>query len=294
MYKAKQNGRGRYLFFSDTMQEDIVEKSQLEADLFRAIEQEELYIVYQPQLDIKTGQISGAESLIRWRHGIKGNIRPDRFIAYAEDSGFIIQLGMWILRQVLKQCEEWQLEHQTIPKVSVNVSSRQIRHENFIADIEELLSYYDIGTTHLDFEITESLLLSDDQIIIDKLHKLNQLGISLSIDDFGKGYSSLSYLKKLPVQTLKIDKLFIDDLCKDEESISIVKTIIAMSKSLNKTVIAEGVETAEQLSILKDLDCDKAQGYYISKPKLANEIIDYSNTEIINLEEFRATLKNAS
>jgi diguanylate cyclase (GGDEF)-like protein len=289
MYKAKQSGRGKYLYFSDTMHKDIREKNILEADLFHALEKQEIYMVYQPQIYLATGEISGAETLMRWAHNTKGNIRTDKFITYAEDSGFIIPLGLWAIGTVLKQCEEWQLEERALPKIAINISPKQLRHENFIPEIESLISGFDISTTNIEFEITESLFLNHDASIVDKLYHLNKLGISISIDDFGKGYSSLSYLKNLPVQTLKIDKLFIDDLEKDKDSISIVKTIIIMAKTLNKTVVAEGVETVEQLNILKGLNCDVAQGYYISKPKLAKDVMKYSKNVIISLDDYRST-----
>ena len=294
MYKAKQKGRSRYLFFSDTMHADIKEKATLEADLFHSLEKNEIYLVYQPQIEIATGQITGAETLMRWNHGTKGNIRPDQFIPYAEDSGFITQLGIWAMRTAFMQCQEWHISSQTIPKLAINISPKQLRHENFIIEVEYLLSNFDIGSTQIEFEITESLFLNDDISILSKLHHLNKLGISISIDDFGKGYSSLSYLKKLPVQTLKIDKLFINDISNDNDTASIVKAIIAMAKTLNKTVVAEGVETIEQFNILNDLDCDIAQGYFISKPKTADKIMDFSETEIIRLDEMRAKLKAIS
>ena len=232
-------------------------------------------MVYQLQIDIANGEISGAETLMRWEHSTKGKIRPDKFISYAEDSGFIVPLGIWAIRTVLKQCEEWQLESHSLPKIAINVSPRQLRHENFLNEVETLIADFDINTTNIEFEITESLFLSDDINIINKLHHLNKLGISISIDDFGKGYSSLSYLKKLPVQTLKIDRLFIKDLDKNSDSIAIVEAIIVMAKLLNKKVIAEGVQTMEQLNILKELGCDIAQGFFISKPKVAEEVMNY-------------------
>ncbi len=294
MYKAKQKGRGRYLFFTDTMQENIREKAELEADLFHALERQELYLVYQPQIDIASGDISGAETLLRWNHRNKGHIRPDRFISYAEDSGLIVQLGSWAIREAIKQCEKWQIEHQALPKLAVNISARQLRHENFFANIEALVSDFDIGTTILEFEITESLFLSDDKHTMRMLDQLNKLGICIAIDDFGKGYSSLGYLKRLPAQTLKIDKYFIKDLNSDKDSIAIVKAIIAMAKVLNKNVVAEGIETIEQLNILKDLGCKHAQGFYISKPKIASEFLDYSKTAVIQLDKRRSSFKNVS
>ncbi|MFK7816703.1 MAG: EAL domain-containing protein [Gammaproteobacteria bacterium] len=293
MYKAKQKGRGKLLYFSDTMQAEIYEKATLEADLFHAIDKQEITMVYQPQINIATGEISGAETLMRWKHTTKGNIRPDQFISYAEDTGFIIPLGIWAIRTALKQCSDWQLENHALPKISINISPRQIRHENFINEIEALIVDFDMHTTNIEFEITESLFLNDDLTILNKLQHLNKLGISISIDDFGKGYSSLSYLKHLPVQTLKLDKLFIDDIHKEKESIAIVKAIIEMAKSLNKKVVAEGIETVEQLSILKDLGCDIAQGYYISKPKPANEVLNYTKTTVISLNDFRENTLNS-
>ncbi len=293
MYKAKQKGRGKALYFSDTMQSEILEKATLEADLFHALEKQEIFMVYQPQINIATGEISGAETLMRWKHTTKGNIRPDQFISYAEDTGFIIPLGIWAIRTALKQCTDWQLENQALPKISINISPRQIRHENFINEIEALIKDFDIHTTNIEFEITESLFLNDDPSILAKLQHLNKLGISISIDDFGKGYSSLSYLKHLPVQTLKIDKLFIDDIQNEKDSLAIVNAIIVMAKSLNKIVIAEGIETVEQLNILKDLGCDIGQGYFISKPKPAHEVMNYAKTAIISLDNFRKNILNS-
>jgi diguanylate cyclase (GGDEF)-like protein len=287
MYKAKEKGRNTALYFSDSMQEEISEKASLEADLFHALEKQEIYMVYQPQMDIATGEIVGAETLMRWKHGSKGNIRPDKFISYAEDNGYVIPLGIWALRNVLQQCSDWQLENQSLPKISINISPRQLRHTSFINEVEAIISDFDMHSTNIEFEITESLFLNNDVNILDKLHHLNKLGISISIDDFGKGYSSLSYLKHLPVQTLKIDKLFIDDIHKDDQSLAIVKAIIVMAKSLNKTVIAEGIEKVEQLNVLKEIGCDIAQGYLISKPKLAKDVMNYSKTAIINLDDFR-------
>jgi len=294
MYKAKQKGRGIFLFFTDAMQEDIREKAELEADLFHAVDRNEIYLVYQPQVDIESGNVTGAEALLRWNHSSKGLISPDHFIAYAEDSGLIIQLGGWVMRDAIRQCKKWQMEHHAIPKIAINISAKQLRHENFIAEVEALITDFDIGMTNLEFEITESLFLNDDKHTLGMLHRLNELGISIAIDDFGKGYSSLSYLKKLPAQTLKIDRLFIKDLNTDNDTIAIVKAIIAMGKALNKVVVAEGIETMEQFNILKDLGCDRAQGYYISRPMKAADLVDGSRTEIIQLDKFRSSLKVVS
>ena len=294
MFKAKQQGRGRYVFFADTMQDDICEKAELEADLFHAIERNEIFLTYQTQLDLTTGKTSGAEALLRWDHSKKGAIRPDRFITYAEDNGFIIPLGKWVIREAIRQCEKWQIAHTSMPKIAINISPRQLRHESFISDVENLVSEFDKDITNIEFEITESLFVNDDQQTYDILNRINKLGIGIAIDDFGKGYSSLSYLKKLPAQTLKIDRLFIKDLNDDNDSKNIVKAIIVMGKALHKKIVAEGVETIEQLNILKDLGCDYAQGYYISKPKPAEEIVTNEETAIFKLEDVRAKFNNAS
>ena len=294
MYKAKQKSRGIHLFFTEKMQDDIKEKAEIEADLYHALERNELSLMYQPQIDIKSGKVTGAETLIRWNHSTKGTIRPDKFINYAEDNGLIFPIGNWVMRETLKQCETWQYEHNALSKIAVNISPKQLRHENFMSEVEDLVSDFNLGLTTLEFEITESLFINDDPQTLNILHKLNDLGISIAIDDFGKGYSSLSYLKKLPVQTLKIDRLFIKDLNRNDNSIAIVKAIIAMGHALNKLVIAEGIETIDQLEILKELDCDRAQGFYISRPKYPNDFYDHSKTEIIHLEKIRAKIQSIS
>ncbi len=294
MYKAKQQGRKRLVNFADSMQDDVWEKAELEADLRHAIERNELFPVFQPQLDLITGEISGAEVLLRWNHGKKGPIRPDKFIAYAEDNGYIVELGYWVIKETIRQCELWQQDYKALPKVSINISARQLRHENFIHDIESRLNDFDIHTTNVEFELTESLFLEDDPRTYSIFKEINKLGIEIAIDDFGKGYSSLSYLKKLPAQTLKIDQLFIRDLTNDEESRAIVKAIISMGKALNKKIVAEGIETIEQLNILKDLNCDYGQGYFISKPKTADELIIKSQeTAIFELSKIDNRFKQA-
>ena len=294
MYKAKQKGRGKYLFFTKSMQDEIRDKAELEADLYHAIERKEIYLMYQPQIDLETNKISGAEALLRWDHNTKGLINTEEFINYAEDSGLIVSLGKWVIHEAINQCKQWQTEDQAIPKLSINISARQLRHEKFMGEVETLISDLDIGVTNLEFEITESLFLNDDKYTLNVLQKLNHLGISIAIDDFGKGYSSFSYLKKLPVQSLKIDKMFIKDLTHNSDARAIVKAIVAMGKALNKIIVAEGVETQEQFMILKELGCDQAQGYHITKPKLATELFDCSKTAIIRLEKFKSNFKVVS
>jgi len=283
-----------HLFFTDKMHDDIREKSEIEADLYHAQDNNELYLVYQPQINIQTGNISGAETLIRWKHPTKGEIRPDKFIGCAEENGLIYPIGSWVIREALKQCENWHIGHNSMPKISINISPKQLRHENFLPEVEELISDFEIGPTTIEFELTESLFIDNDPHTLSILNRLNQLGISIAIDDFGKGYSSLSYLKNLPIQTLKIDQLFIKDLNRNDDSIAIVKAIIAMGHALNKIVVAEGIESIEQLEILKELGCDYAQGYLISRPKISNEVFDFTQSAIIYLGKFRESLKSVS
>jgi EAL domain-containing protein (putative c-di-GMP-specific phosphodiesterase class I) len=278
MDNAKQRGRGKYVYFSESMQDDIREKSSLETDLFRSIERNEISLMYQPQIDLSTGQVSGVEALVRWYNAEKSAIDPEQFISYAEENGFIIQLGKWDMQEALKQCEKWKVEHQIIPRIAINVSARQLHDESFLADVEEIFSNFNINGTTIEFEIIENLFLGDDQHTLDLLSNINCMGIELAIDDFGKGYSSLRSLKKLPVQTFKIDKLFVKDIVTDSDSLAIVRAIIAMGRELNKEIIVEGVETAEQLDILRGLGCHHAQGYYIGRPGSAQELTKMMNS----------------
>jgi len=266
MYCAKENGRNNFQFFSQEMNSRAVERLTLESSLRLAIESKELFLVYQPQWDVATGKITGAEALLRWQHPRLGLVPPDKFIPIAENSGLIMPIGEWVLKTACAQARRWQDEGLPPLPVAVNVSAVQFRQESFPALIRRVLHETGLPAQYLELELTEGLLLSSADVTLSVLQELNEMGVNLSIDDFGTGYSSLSYLKHLPVYKLKIDRSFVRDITVDPDDAAITGTIISMAKSLNLKVIAEGVENAEQMLFLREHDCDEVQGYYFSRP----------------------------
>lgn len=291
MFSAKQDGRGKYVYFSVDMQDAILEKKSLETDLYQAIQRNEIYLMYQPQISLSTNQISGVEALIRWHHRRKGEISPEKFIPQAEQNGFIITLGNWVIHQALKQCALWHEKRLPTPqRIAINISVKQLLHDDFLTNVENIISKFNIGNTNIEFEITENIFLDDDKKIIELFRNINQLGIALAIDDFGKGYSSLSRLKNLPVQIFKLDRLFIQDIATDRDALAIVKAIVAMGKELNKEIIIEGVETTEQFNILKDLGCHHVQGYHLSKPKSDTELPKVINSSVFPPQDSKKIL----
>ncbi len=273
MYCAKENGRNNFQFFTQEMNNKAVERLTLESSLRLAIEREELFLVYQPQWDVTTGNITGAEALLRWRHPELGLVPPDRFIPIAENSGLIVPIGEWVLRTACAQARQWQDQGLPPLPVAVNVSAVQFRQESFPELVRKVLHETGLPAQYLELELTESLLLSAADTTLSMLHKLKRMGVKLSIDDFGTGYSSLSYLNQLPVYKLKIDRSFVRDITVDPDDAAITGTIISMAKNLNLKVIAEGVENEQQMSFLRQHDCDEVQGYYFSRPL---EVGDFS------------------
>lgn len=276
MHQVKASGKNNFQFFTQTMNEKITERLFLENGLRNAVAHNEIFLVYQPKVNIETNKVYGMEALARWKHPKLGLIRPDKFIAVSEETGQIYNLGLWITKQALIDTKALhEAGHRLI--VSINVSSKQLENENFVNDICSLVTEIGVEKGYVELEITESHIMSniDEALII--LKELSSSGFKLSIDDFGTGYSSLSYLKKLPAQTIKIDRSFVLDIDKDEDDKSIVATIIAMARALGKDVIAEGSETQEHIDALKYLHCHKIQGYFFSKPleiNLFREFID--------------------
>jgi len=266
MYHAKESGRNGYQFYSRSIHEQALTRFSLEADLRSAIEKKELTLVYQPKIDVRTGQLSGMEALARWYHPEKGIMSPTEFISLAEETGLILPLGSWVLQQACSQMKMWLDAGWPVMTVAVNCSSEQFTKSDIIEDINVALELSGLDPSHLEIELTESLILQDGEKGIEILKNLKRLGIKVSIDDFGTGFSSLSYLKRLPVDKLKIDKSFVDDLEKDSGDAAIVTAIITLSHNLDLTVVAEGVETQEQYDILRKFDCDEIQGYLISHP----------------------------
>jgi diguanylate cyclase (GGDEF)-like protein/PAS domain S-box-containing protein len=266
MYRAKHEGRNNYRFFTAAMQATSARNLQLVTALRYALERNQLSLHYQPQVSIHQNCIIGTEALIRWHHPELGSISPAEFIPIAEDSGLIIPIGEWVLRQAVKQAKQWIDDGQDPLIMAVNISAIQFRHPDLPNLVTQILKEIGLAPEYLELELTEGVAMYDPQAAIEIMNNLYELGIRMSIDDFGTGYSSLSYLKKFKVYKLKIDQSFVQDLGTDAEDKAIISAIISMSRSLGLQTIAEGVETIEQLTYLRNQGCDEVQGYYYSKP----------------------------
>lgn len=272
MYHAKESGRNGYQFYSREIHQRALARFSLENDLRSAIENEELTIVYQPKVSMIDGSVVGVEALVRWDHPQLGSVNPVEFIPLAEETGLIIPLGRWVLIRACQQMRMWIDAGLVSPlTIAVNCSSIQFTRSDMIADINDAITVSGIDPKLLEIELTESLLLQDIEEGIRILRNMKTLGIQVAIDDFGTGFSSLSYLKRLPVDKLKIDSSFVKDLCVDAGDVAIVSAIITLSHNLNLTVVAEGVETQEQYDILRDFACNEAQGYLIGYPMTVSE-----------------------
>lgn len=272
MYQAKKAGRNTLRFFDRKMQDTINARAALENELRKAIENGEFRLHYQVQVDSAFRPL-GAEALIRWMHPEQGLLLPDRFIPLAEETGQILPIGQWVLDSACAQLEAWQKEaHTRNLSLSVNVSARQFRQVNFVAQVQAAVRDHPIDPRFLKMELTESMLLENVQETIATMKALKALGIQFSLDDFGTGYSSLQYLKRLPLDQVKIDRSFVRDIVADSCDKAIVRTIVAMARSLDIGVCAEGVETAEQLEIIRAHQCDAVQGFYFSRPVCVEEL----------------------
>ena len=272
MYKAKKEGKNRVDFYDPILKNVVVARLELEKGLRQAINNSEFLLYFQPQFNIKDGSLRGFEALIRWNSPKDGIIGPGGFIEVAEDTGMIIQIGEWVMMKACETMVKWKKEFGFDGVMSVNISSLQIKHSDFVLGVQSILSQTGILPDNLELEITESILIESFDLTVEKLIELRMLGIRVSLDDFGTGYSSLSYLKNLPVDTLKIDKSFIDEIMLDSNSKEIIGSIIHLVQNLNMETIAEGVEIQEQYDFLSSVGCDCYQGYYMSKPIPENEI----------------------
>ena len=275
MYRAKDGGRSQSVFFEERMNAAAIARVRSERDLRHALEHGELYLVYQPMLNLRTGRISGAEALLRWDHPEHGALPPTRFIQLAEETGIIEPLGEWVLREACVQLRERQRDAAPLPAISVNVSARQFRQAGFAAMVARVLRETGVAPTALELEITESLLLDATPAVERALADLAEAGTRIALDDFGTGYSSLAYLKRFPVDIVKIDRSFVKDLPADRSSAAITGAIVSMARALQKQVVAEGVATTEQAAYLRDLGCDHLQGYYLAKPLHAAEFAEF-------------------
>jgi EAL domain-containing protein (putative c-di-GMP-specific phosphodiesterase class I) len=274
MYSAKADGRSNFRFFTDDMNAQAVERLTLESSLRSALAKEQLFLMYQPQVDIPTGKITGLEALLRWQHPELGLVPPDRFIRIAENSGLIVPIGEWVLRTACSQARKWQEDGLPVVSVAVNVSAVQFRQENFGEVIRKVLRETGLPPQHLELELTESLLLTNADLMLAVIRELRAIGVTLAIDDFGTGYSCFSYLRQFQVSKLKIDRTFIRDVAVNPDDAAITAAIISMAKSLHLKVIAEGVEDEAQMSFLRAHQCDEIQGYYFSKPLTVDKVAD--------------------
>lgn len=273
MYLAKQTGKNTYRFYTEGMNERAAERLAMEYRLRRALPNNELYMVYQPKVDIQTGRISGAEALMRWSNPEAGEISPAQFIPLAEESGQIIEIGDWAIHQVCRDLKVMNANGFDESRVAINISSRQIRQKDFAHYLGDILREHAIAPGQLKIEITESLLLEEDRHTVEVLHELRHMGIQLSLDDFGTGYSSLSYLKRFPFTEIKIDRSFIRDIESDQGDKQLCQAIIAMAQSLNLKVVGEGVENDSQLNFLRHNGAHSVQGFMFSKPLPIEEFI---------------------
>ncbi len=275
MYNAKESGRNTYRFFSEHMNVDALQYLKLRNSLQYGLDRNEFVLHYQPQTDLASGRAIGVEALVRWRHPELGMVPPSLFIPVAEDSGFIVALGEWVLREACRQVAEWHAHGLPGLGMAVNLSAVQFKRGNLEATVERALNDFDLPPSCLELEITESVLIKDTDTVLKIVRRLRDLGVELSIDDFGTGYSSLAYLKRFSVSKLKIDRSFVRQIPHDHNDTAIVRAIIQMARGLDLTTIAEGVETEEVLECLREQGCDQIQGYYFSKPLPAAECLDY-------------------
>jgi len=271
MYQAKESGRQGYKFFKPEMNLRAVNRQSIEEDLRQALKRNELTLHYQPKIDLKTGAITGAEALLRWTHPSRGSVPPSLFIPIAEDTGIILPIGAWVLREACTQAKAWAAAGMPAATMAVNVSAVQFRNADFLKDLFAILSETGLDPSLLELEVTESVLMKDPELAAPILKSLREGGIQVSVDDFGTGYSSLSYLQQFPIDALKIDQSFVRRIADNPDETAIVSAIIAMGQSMHLRVIAEGVETLEDLTFLKAHTCDEAQGYYFSRPVPAEE-----------------------
>ncbi|WP_075619641.1 bifunctional diguanylate cyclase/phosphodiesterase [Paenisporosarcina indica] len=272
MYKSKEKSGTYFHFFKSEMNNRTLDSIKLENALYKALDNDELVIYYQPQIDSKTNSIIGAEALLRWNHPTEGMISPADFIPIAEDTGLIVPIGRWVLINACKQLKEWHTQGHSYMSMSVNLASRQFEEDNLFAMIKKILEELNLAPECLHIELTENQIIKNTDITIKKMKQLKGLGVKIAIDDFGTGYSSLGYLKNFPIDALKIDKSFIQDIGKDDDNAAITNTIINLAQNLNLNLVAEGVETIEQLNFLVSKGCHIMQGFYFSKPMKAEDL----------------------
>ncbi|WP_075791947.1 EAL domain-containing protein [Massilia putida] len=266
MYGAKNGGRNNFQFYVAEMHENATQRLQTETQLRQALERGEFLLHYQPKLDLATGTISGFEALLRWNHPQRGLVPPLEFIAILEETGLILPVGEWVIGEVCRQLKAWQAQGMTVPHVAINLSARQLQQADLAGAVERIVGRAGVDPALLEFELTESMLMANPESAVEILTRIKALGMRLSVDDFGTGYSSLAYLKRFPLDALKIDRTFVRDLPDDPDDAAITKAVIRLAHSLSLKVVAEGVENVDQLRELEQYGCDEIQGYYVGRP----------------------------
>jgi diguanylate cyclase (GGDEF)-like protein len=275
MYRSKSLGRGTYSFFSDDLNSAVSARLSLEGSLRHAMERKEFLLHYQPKADLQTGAITGVEALLRWHRPGLGLVPPDRFIAVLEDTGMILPVGAWVIRTACAQLAEWDRMGLPQMRMAVNLSARQFRHLYLASMVEDSLRENYIEPGRLEIELTESLLMEDNETTRGMLESFSRIGVKLAIDDFGTGHSSLSYIKRFNIDTLKIDRSFVQSLPDDSEDVAIATAVIALGRSMGMNVVAEGVETQAQAETLRRLGCDEMQGYLLGRPMPAADLASW-------------------
>ena len=276
MYMAKESGKSRYQVFEPEMHHTALQRLELKADLQRAVENDELVLHYQPVIELATGTVVGFEALLRWNHPQRGTIAPLDFIPLAEETGLIVPIGRWVLNEAAARAKELQERYPSEPRLhmSVNLSARQLARQGCVTEVAEILRQTGLDPSDLVLEITESVMMVDIERSIQRLAELKALGVRLAVDDFGTGYSSLNYIRRLPIDVLKVDKSFVDGITDGGEESALTAAIIDLAGILNLRPVAEGIERADQLERLLDLKCEMGQGYYFTRPLPLDGILE--------------------
>jgi EAL domain-containing protein (putative c-di-GMP-specific phosphodiesterase class I) len=275
MYEAKTQGRNGFRQYKPGMFTSSAEKLGLEAELKRALANQEFFLCYQPQLSLVTGEVTGMEALIRWRHPEKGVLAPGSFIGLAEESGLIVPIGDWVLACACAQAQAWRLQGLPPFRIAVNISALQFGRVDFARRVETLLASSGVEPALLELELTESMVMSRSSQVLETLEALRDIGVRLSLDDFGTGFSSLGYLRSFPIHRLKIDQSFVRDAHLNPVNASIIRAIVALARSLSIEVVAEGVELEQELALVRDSGCDESQGYLHAKPMPAENVMSW-------------------
>jgi EAL domain-containing protein (putative c-di-GMP-specific phosphodiesterase class I) len=276
MYIAKRDGKGGYRLFEPAMHEGVLARLELRADLQRAIASDQLELHYQPVVRLGDGRVSGVEALLRWRHPERGLVPPDQFIPFAEEMGLIVPIGRWVLREGCRQAREL---NDMLPggpplTMAVNLSVKQLQHSDIVGDVRDALERADLEPGCLTLEITETVMMTDTDLVVQRLKELKELGVRLAMDDFGTGYSSLSYLSRFPVDVLKMDRSFLAAGASPEAS-GLATAVVALGQTLSLEVVAEGIEFPEQWETLRELGCGLGQGFYFARPMPPEEAVEY-------------------